>query len=123
MDGRNLLNDSEASPVSYGSISDALTTLIETSISLRSSEPEIEQSQELVFGRLWELVDEAKDVQTQLLQRVHLWEQFVKERDSSVEELNEIRRQIYEIEGRGMRKFDKMLDDLEALKVLFLSSN
>lgn len=123
MDGRNLLNDSEASPVSYGSISDALTTLIETSISLRISEPEIEQSRELVFGRLWELVDEAKDVQTQLLQRVHLWEQFVKERDSSVEELNDIRRQIYEIEGRGMRKFDKMLDDLEALKVLFLSSN
>ncbi|VBB32915.1 unnamed protein product [Acanthocheilonema viteae] len=119
-DGEKLLSDSEALPISYGSTADALSTLTEKAINLRINEPEIEQSQKLIFKQLWELVDNAKDVQTQLIQRAYMWEQFVKERDSALEELNDIRGQIHEIDGRGMRRFDKMLDDLEALKVLYL---
>uniref|UniRef100_A0A1I7VMX8 KASH domain-containing protein n=2 Tax=Loa loa TaxID=7209 RepID=A0A1I7VMX8_LOALO len=118
--GQKLLNDSEALPDSYGSVSDALTTVIERAVNLRISEPKIEQPQELVFEQLWKLIDEARDVQTLLIQRVYVWEQFVKEHDSSMEKLNGIRRHICEIEGRGMRRFDQMLDDLEALKVLYL---
>uniref|UniRef100_A0A0R3RIJ3 KASH domain-containing protein n=1 Tax=Elaeophora elaphi TaxID=1147741 RepID=A0A0R3RIJ3_9BILA len=119
-DGRELLNNPDALPASYGSTSDSLTTLIDTAVNSRINEPEIEQSNELIFEQLWELIDKAKDVQSQLIQRVYMWEQFVKERDSAVEELNDICRQIDEIEERGMRRFDKMLDDLEALKVLYL---
>ncbi|OZC07655.1 hypothetical protein X798_05374 [Onchocerca flexuosa] len=54
------------------------------------------------------------------MHRVYVWEQFVKERDSAVVELNDIHKQIREIEGRGVRRIDKMLDDLEALKMLYL---
>lgn len=110
------MGDSEAVLASYISVSDAIADLTERTANLRADEPKMD---ELIFKQLCELVEEAKDVQAQLVQRVHVWEEFEKERDSAVEELNDIRKQIYEIEGRGMRRFDKMLDDLEALKVFF----
>lgn len=122
-DGQKLLSDSEALPESYGSLADALTPVIERAINLRNNEPETKQSPEIIFKQLWKLVDEAKNVQTQLVQRAYMWEQFVKEHDSASEELNDIRKQIHEIEGRGTRRFDKMLDDLEALKVFFYMIN
>ncbi|VDM94712.1 unnamed protein product, partial [Onchocerca ochengi] len=115
-DGQKWLDDSEALPVSYNVTSDALTTLIETAVNLRINKPYIEQCTEPIFAQLWELIDKAKDVQTQLIHRIYVWEQFVKERDSAMVELNDIQKQIREIEGRGRRKIDKMLDDLEALK-------
>ncbi|VDN85171.1 unnamed protein product [Brugia pahangi] len=112
--GQELLDDSEALPESYDSVSKKFDTLSEKIFDLRKNKPNIEQS--LVFGQLCELIDKGKDLQLELSKRALMWENFVKERDSAVEELNDIRRQICEIEGRGVRRFDKMLDDLEALK-------
>ncbi|VIO95325.1 myosin-like protein, putative [Brugia malayi] len=115
--GQELLDDSESLPESYDSVSKKFDTLSEKIFDLRK-EPNIEQS--LVFVQLCELIDKGKDLQLELSKRALMWENFVKERDSAVEELNDIRRQICEIEGRGVRRFDKMLDDLEALKALYL---
>ncbi|KAM3715802.1 Nuclear anchorage protein [Dirofilaria immitis] len=119
-DARKLLDDSEAHPIAYSSTSDQLTTLIETGITLRTNNLQIEQASRPIFGHLWKLIDKAKDVQAELIRRVYVWEQYVNERDSLVEELNDIRRQICEIEERGKRQFDKMIDDLEVLKMLYL---
>nr|CDQ04189.1 Bm7600, isoform d [Brugia malayi] len=116
--GQELLDDSESLPESYDSVSKKFDTLSEKIFDLRKNEPNIEQS--LVFVQLCELIDKGKDLQLELSKRALMWENFVKERDSAVEELNDIRRQICEIEGRGVRRFDKMLDDLEALKALYL---
>ncbi|VDM11728.1 unnamed protein product [Wuchereria bancrofti] len=116
--GQELLEDSEALPESYDSVAKAFDTLGEKVFGLRKNEPNIEQS--LVFHQLWELIDKGRNLQLELAKRALMWENFAKERDSAVEELNDVRRQICEIEGRGMRRFDKMLDDLEALKALCL---
>ncbi|VDM91581.1 unnamed protein product [Litomosoides sigmodontis] len=116
-DGRKLVGDSEAAVGSYLCVSDSIADLIKATGNLNINDA---TTDEVIFKQLWELIEEAKVVQAQLVQRAHIWEEFVKERDSAVEELNDIRKQICEIEERGTRRFDKMLDDLEALKVLYL---
>lgn len=114
-EGRNLLIDPEAIPASYSINSQVFNTPVEKAVEFLSGVPE--DSKEPVIRRLHDLVDEAKDMQAEMALRVDLWNQFVKEHDSSVEQLNGMRKPLEEIEERGMRTLDEMLQDLETLKV------
>uniref|UniRef100_A0A915PLF1 KASH domain-containing protein n=1 Tax=Setaria digitata TaxID=48799 RepID=A0A915PLF1_9BILA len=118
--GQQLLNDSEALPTSFSSVSDSMTVPIEAAVKLLSNEVELEQIPETVINQLRESLEKSKDVQTRLTHRADLWDQFVAERDSSLGKLNDIRMQLDEIERRKMRQFDEMLEDCETLKVIYL---
>ncbi|VDM99675.1 unnamed protein product [Thelazia callipaeda] len=117
-DGRKVLNDSEALVPSYQAMLDVLTVHIEKAENLLSRFSL--QSQNSVVRQLQEFCDDAKNVRTEAVRRIELWDQFVSECNLSWKQLDDVRRPLEKIEKHGLRNFDKMLEDLENLKVLFL---
>ncbi|VDM92808.1 unnamed protein product, partial [Litomosoides sigmodontis] len=68
-DGRKLVGDSEAAVGSYLCVSDSIADLIKATGNLNINDA---TTDEVIFKQLWELIEEAKVVQAQLVQRAHI---------------------------------------------------
>uniref|UniRef100_A0A183VG65 KASH domain-containing protein n=1 Tax=Toxocara canis TaxID=6265 RepID=A0A183VG65_TOXCA len=108
----NLLSDAEAIPNMYASTADAFVAPLQRTHELLETVPKDEPH----FDKLSNLVDEAKNLHSQLLQRADAWREFVIERDTATDQLEMMRKPLDDIENQPLRSADQVLLDLDTLK-------
>uniref|UniRef100_A0A915B118 KASH domain-containing protein n=2 Tax=Parascaris univalens TaxID=6257 RepID=A0A915B118_PARUN len=107
-----LLNDAEAIPNVYTSTAGSFATPLEHAHKLLEGVPQDEPQ----FSHFINLVHEAEHLQSQLTQRADIWREFVIERDTSTDQLEDIRRPLDDVETKSLRSVDEVRLDLDVLK-------
>lgn len=113
-EGRRVQTDADTMPSMYTTVSEAMVELLNKARQLLSDNINKEDEP---YKRLDALVHESEIVQNDLSRRADLWREFVDERDAATEQLEEKRRPLEEIEGKQLRSYEQVSDDLECLKV------
>lgn len=117
--GNQTLTDPQAIPSSYSSVANEFNTPLSNAEDLLSSKG---FEGEPVLGQLKTLVEYAKEVQANLLNRATAWIKFTAERDSATDQLEAIREPIDTVEAKPLRSTQEVTDDLDYLKVTNLQT-
>lgn len=112
--GNQTLADPQAIPSSYSSVANEFNAPLSNAEDLLSSK---DFEHEPVIEQLKTVVEYAKEIQANLLNRSTVWIKFTTERDSATDQLEAIRVPIDSVEAKPLRSAEEVMDDLDYLKV------